>query len=155
MVPERRKRREPNLSWPRTQLKRMSQKTQIISNAALSFLFWRILLNAEVHATCSETRCESTSFTYYDSDRICSERDADPLPSCYGGGNKVPGTYADVLAFCTDEGLRLCTYAELYLGAGVGTGCSTNNLNVWSSETCDLGDGSALSFILEEHDESK
>ena len=98
-------------------------------------------------AACSNLTCESLTWSTLaldDGRTICAERDADPLSSC------EQGNFASARAFCGSVGARLCTYSEIFQGAGENTGCSFNTYNIWTSDMCDMtaDDSSAIGYVV-------
>ena len=104
------------------------------------FRLFAIFLLTTLHfsyssAACSNLTCESLTWNTLaldDGRTICSERDADPLSSC------SQGNFASARAFCDSVGARLCTYSEIFQGAGENQGCSFNTYNIWTSDICDM-----------------
>jgi hypothetical protein len=56
-------------------------------------------------------------------------------------------TYQQALKQCEDNGLRLCTDAEVQNDKGAGQGCNHDNRHVWTSTTCVADEGSTCWMI--------
>ena len=94
-------------------------------------------------AECSVKTCTELGWTNYDDGDVqkCAERDDNPLGDC-----QEDADYTTALTFCGAADSRLCTYAELFAGAGVGTGCGSNANPIWSSDGCIQSDGTSVGF---------
>ena len=51
---------------------------------------------------------------------------------CIGGGKDKPVTFAQAEAACTNNNMRLCTWAELKAGEGDTTGCGRDKKLIWT-----------------------
>src|SRR3989338_3867614 len=83
--------------------------------------------------TCDTLGWETdNSFTNNDLNTVCGA-------SFILGGCSSYKTYLEAKLFCESEGARLCTVEELRNDETIKTGCSYDNLNVWTRSTCSTG----------------
>eukprot|EP00992_Anisonema_acinus_P013384 TRINITY_DN8708_c0_g1_i1.p1 TRINITY_DN8708_c0_g1~~TRINITY_DN8708_c0_g1_i1.p1 ORF type:complete len:177 (+),score=58.06 TRINITY_DN8708_c0_g1_i1:55-531(+) len=70
----------------------------------------------------------------------CDTSGVGTRPGCLSGVS-----FATAAAHCTDNGLSLCTTAQIKAGAGEATGCGFDIQLVWTSDICEdecsVGDG--------------
>lgn len=85
--------------------------------------------------TCAELGWSAT----YGSQKVCGESE--------GADGVCPPAmdHADADAFCTAQGARLCTLAEVQAGTASRTGCGFDAERTWAKDLCDSGQG-AYSF---------
>jgi hypothetical protein len=75
----------------------------------------------------------------YGSELVCG-RSEGPNGLC-----PTPATYDAAASFCTQQGARLCTLAEVQMGTAARTGCGFDAERTWTLDTCD-GGSSALTL---------
>jgi hypothetical protein len=78
----------------------------------------------------------------------CCSLDGTTCESKIGGSCMANASYTDAAAFCTSNGMRLCSQTELLRGTccdDAELGCGFDNHRVWSSTPCPSGTGACES----------
>mmetsp|Transcript_80670 Transcript_80670/g.261449 ORF Transcript_80670/g.261449 Transcript_80670/m.261449 type:complete len:834 (-) Transcript_80670:69-2570(-) len=84
--------------------------------------------------SCAELNWATTSPSNRDHE-VCGSSSDDPLPGCSGVVTWMQGR-----DFCEAAGARFCTQQELEDDETAGSGCSLDQMHVWSSTPCKDGD---------------
>ena len=103
-------------------------------------------------SSCSILKCNDTTWQSYINETICAARNTAPLSGPVSGCSAEGVVYAEALAHCEAAGARLCTYAELYSGAGKSLGCSFDGNFIWTADRCKLNNDLDLGYLITQGD---